>query len=215
MGYFAKALDPLITSLFHRSFYAGLEATWDLSWMGVACLKNPLDLWMYQELLHRNRPDVLVECGTHEGGSALFFAHMFDLIGHGRVISIDIRARPGKPRHPRIEYLAMSSTSLECVHALTERIQLSETVMAVLDSDHSQAHVRKELELYGAMVTKGQYLVVEDTNLNGHPVSRSFGPGPMEALLDFLKTNRQFEVDRRQERLKVTFSPGGWLKRVA
>jgi cephalosporin hydroxylase len=215
MGYLLNAFDSLISSLFHVRFYAGLERTWDLSWMGVTCLKNPLDMWMYQELLHRNRPDVLVECGTNKGGSALFFAHMFDLIGRGRVISIDVRENPDKPRHPRIEYLVMSSTSLDCVRALTRRIQFSETVMAVLDSDHSAEHVRKELELYAPMVTKGQYLVVEDTNINGHPVKKSFGPGPMEALMDFLKTNRDFEIDRRQERLKITFSPSGWLKRVA
>ena len=120
-GYLLRALDSLISSLFHVRFYAGLERTWDLSWMGVTCLKNPLDMWMYQELLHCNRPDVLVECGTNKGGSALFFAHMFDLIGRGRVISIDVRENPEKPRHPRIEYLVMSSThSTVCGHSLNE-----------------------------------------------------------------------------------------------
>ena len=64
------------------------------------------------------------------------------------------------------------------------------------------------------MVTKGCYLVVEDTNINGHPVLASYGPGPMEAVKKFLATNRDFEVDRSREKFKLTVSPEGYLRRV-
>jgi len=210
-----RLLEPLIVRCFHMLFYMDAEETWSTTtWMGVPCLKNPLDAWIYQEILYRHRPDVLIECGTNRGGSALFFAQLCELIGNGHVLSIDINGNPGKPGHARLEYLVMSSTSPECIAAVRARLKPGDRVMAVLDSDHSKAHVQRELELYAPLVTPGQYLVVEDTNLNGHPVTRSFGPGPMEAVQEFLATTDEFIVDREfAERMKVTFSPGGWLRK--
>lgn len=210
-----NGLDPLITRLFHINYYAGGDATWgNTTWMGARILKNPMDLWTYQEILSENRPDLIIECGTNKGGSAYYFAHLFDLLDNGRVITIDIAEYPAKPLHPRIEYVLKSSTSPECMELVRSRIKPGEKVMVILDSDHSQAHVAKELSLYAPIVTRGQYMVVEDTNVNGHPVSRGHGAGPMEALLDFMKTNHDFEIDRHRERFKLTFQPSGWLKRV-
>jgi cephalosporin hydroxylase len=205
----------LIANLFHIIFYASSERTWaNTKWMGTTILKNPFDMWVYQELLFENRPDLLIECGTNKGGSSLYFANMFDLLGNGRIVSIDINNNPGKPVHPRIEYLVMSSTSDECMRELQKRIKPGEKIMAVLDSDHSMKHVKRELELYAPLVTKGQYMVVEDSNVNGHPVTRSFGPGPMEAIHDFLGQSKDFEIDARREKFMVTFFPDGWLRKV-
>jgi cephalosporin hydroxylase len=211
------ALDGVITNLFHIRFYQDSLTTWaNTRWLGTTILKNPCDMWVYQEILHENKPDLLIECGTNQGGSALFFAHMFDLIGHGRIVTIDINANPGKPVHPRIEYLVMSSTSDQCMAELRQRIKPGEKVMVVLDSDHSEAHVRKELELYSKIVSVGQYIVVEDSNVCGHPVSRSHGPGPHEALTDFMRTNNKaFQIDYARQKFKVTFNPDGWIKRLA
>jgi len=85
--------------------------------------------------------------------------------------------------------------------------------MAILDSDHARDHVLRELELYGPLVTPGCYVIVEDTNVNGHPVSPEFGPGPREAVDEFLRRNDDFEVDRERERLLMTFNPSGYLRR--
>lgn len=209
------AFRSLIARLFHIIFYASSERTWaNTKWMGATILKNPFDMWVYQELLFEKKPDLLIECGTNKGGSALYFANMFDLIGNGRIVSVDINNNPGKPIHPRIEYLVMSSTSDECMQELQKRIRPGEKVMAVLDSDHSMKHVRRELELYGPIVSTGQYMVVEDSNVNGHPVTRSYGPGPMEAIHDFLKVNRDFQIDEGREKFMVTFFPDGWLRKV-
>ena len=71
-----------------------------------------------------------------------------------------------------------------------------------------------ELRAYAPMVTPGSYLVVEDTNINGHPVYEAFGPGPMEAVQDFLKERDDFEVDHSREKFLFTFNPGGWLRKV-
>jgi cephalosporin hydroxylase len=87
--------------------------------------------------------------------------------------------------------------------------------MAVLDSNHHKEHVLSELRAYSRIVTVGQYLIVEDTNLNGRPVLPEYGPGPHEAVQEFLAEDRRFEVDRSREKFMMTFNPGGFLKRVA
>ena len=85
--------------------------------------------------------------------------------------------------------------------------------MVVLDSNHSRDHVLRELEVYGPLVTPGCYLVVEDTNVNGHPVLPDHGPGPMEAVEEFLATTDDFEVDRGRENRLLSFNPSGYLRR--
>ena len=85
--------------------------------------------------------------------------------------------------------------------------------MVTLDSDHRAHHVLEELDAYSPLVTKGCYLVVEDTNINGHPVEPNFGAGPSEALRDFLIGNHDFNQDRTREKFGITFNPGGWLRR--
>jgi cephalosporin hydroxylase len=89
-----------------------------------------------------------------------------------------------------------------------------ETVMVVLDSDHHAEHVLNELRIYGPMVTVGNYLIAEDTNVNGHPVRPDFGPGPWEAVQTFLEENNSFAVDTKREKLLLTFNPGGYLIRT-
>jgi cephalosporin hydroxylase len=85
--------------------------------------------------------------------------------------------------------------------------------MVILDSDHSRDHVLGELRIYGKMVTRGQYLIVEDTNINGHPALPEFGPGPMEALDLYLKEDDAFEIDPSREKFYMTFNPRGYLRR--
>ena len=205
--------DPV--DAFHRRYYERFRETWmNTHWLGVQTLQMPLDMWIFQEIIHEVRPDVLIEAGTFDGGSALYFASMFDLIGRGRVITVDIKRRPKLPDHPRITYLTGSSVSDEILAQIRGMIQPGERVMVTLDSDHRKEHVLQELRRYGPLVTQGSYLVVADTNVNGHPVDPDFGPGPMEAVEEFLAENSGFEADPSREKFEFTFNPGGYLKRV-
>ncbi len=86
--------------------------------------------------------------------------------------------------------------------------------MVILDSDHRCSHLLDELRMYSTIIPVGGYLVVEDTNLNGHPVAPDFGPGPMEAVTAFLAERDAFVVDEEREKFYLTFNPGGFLKRV-
>jgi cephalosporin hydroxylase len=125
----------------------------------------------------------------------------------------DHRLRRGGQHRHRLTYVVASSTDPQVVAQVAERARTAGTVLVVLDSDHSRDHVLAELRAYAPLVTPGSYLVVEDTNVNGHPVYEAFGPGPMEAVLDFLKERDDFEVDRSREKFLLTFNPGGWLRK--
>ena len=206
-----------ITDQFHRLYYDSgfFGNTWrNTFWLGVPTAKCPLDLWVYQDIIHELKPDIIIECGTFAGGSAFFLASICSLINQGRIITIDVEASPHRPRHMRIDYLTGSSTSKEIVDKVKAEIRDTDTVMVVLDSDHHKDHVLNELKIYSELVTKGNYLIVEDTNINGHPVEPGFGPGPMEAVEDFLKENRNFQIDRSKEKFFLTQSPKGYLKKT-
>ena|SRR5689334_4975503 len=210
--------ENTIIDEFHNLYYNGREGGGYIFartyWMNVLCCKCPLDLWIYQEIIAELRPDLIIETGTLMGGSALYMAHLLDITGKGEIITIDIQARTPRPDHPRIKYVTGSSTDAGLIQSLLAD-RPDETRLVILDSDHSKAHVLNELHLLSPYVSLGSYLIVEDTNLNGHPAFPSFGEGPYEAVEEFLSTRTDFAVDRSREKFLLTFNPKGYLKRIA
>jgi len=198
--------------LYYRRWLAGAD-TLNLSWFGYHVVKCPLDLWIYQELLVRTKPDLIVETGTFRGGSALYLASVLDQIGKGAIASIGIEQKADRPSHPRVTYLTGSSTD-PAVVAEVKRRTGSGGVMIVVDSDHHVEHVCEELLAYCPLVKPGDYLIVEDTNVNGHPTFATFGPGPMEAVERFLAQDNAFEIDVRCARFLMTLNPKGYLRRL-
>lgn len=167
-----------------------------------------MDLWVYQEIIADTRPDLLVECGTGGGGSALFFANVMDLIGHGMVVTVDVQRYDHlRVNHPRIAWLHGSSTDpkiVERIHRMTKG-----RVMLVLDSDHRYEHVKAELEAYADMVAPGCYLVVEDTGMgDGKDLWADL------AVSEFLLVRNDFSPDIECERHLLTFNHLGWLRRA-
>jgi cephalosporin hydroxylase len=193
--------------LFYRS--GGWSETY---WLGTQTLKNPLDLWVYQEIITETRPDVIIETGTYRGGSAYHLASICELLGHGRVVSIDRRPVSGEyPQHSRITYLGGKSSTHPGVVEAVRQLVGGGRAMVILDSDHSQAYVEAELAAYANFVAPGCYLVVEDSNIG--EVSRDLMPGPMQAIESFLAKRNDFGVDTSRERFMITFNPRGYLKR--
>jgi cephalosporin hydroxylase len=190
--------------------------TWRTTfWLGVQTAKCPLDLWIFQEIVTETRPDLIIETGTHLGGSALFLASICDILSNGEIVTIDIDSMPGRPEHPRIAYIHGSSTDPEVVAEVGHRASEAQRVMVILDSDHSEGHVFDELTQLGPLVTPGCYLIVEDTIVNGNPVLPDFGPGPAEAVDRYLFSQPSiFVVDRDREKFHLTFNPGGYLRRT-
>jgi cephalosporin hydroxylase len=210
-----RAAVPLATKAFHYLYYRWPLETWrNTYFMGHKIQKNPMDLWIYQEILYEVQPDLIIETGTMWGGSALFLATFCDTLGTGRVVTVDIKARAPRPVHDRITYVTGSSTDPGIVADLTAQAAAAERVLVILDSDHSAAHVAEELRCLSPLVTMDSYLIVEDTHVNGRPVLRDHGPGPFEAVHPFLAKTDQFEIDKSREKLRFTWNYDGYLRRV-
>ncbi|KEK22539.1 cephalosporin hydroxylase family protein [Bacillus gaemokensis] len=202
------------TSEFLKQYYDSHVWGLNTTWLGVPLCKLPSDLFLYQEMIYEIKPDLIIECGTFKGGSALFLASMLDLIGKGHVLSIDIGPQPNLPTHPRIQYLTASSISAEVQQIVLTLQPAFNVIMVILDSDHSKEHVLRELQLYSSLVSIGSYIVVEDTCINGNPILPDWGPGPMEAVEEFLQTNNNFIIDESKHKFFMTFHPKGFLKRI-
>jgi cephalosporin hydroxylase len=208
-------LKQAAIDLFENICYDSPKSTWDsTSWLGVPCKKYPTDLWIYQEIIFENKPDLIIETGTLCGGSAFYLGCLLDLVGHGHVISIDLEFREGRPLHNRVIYITGSSTEASTIEQLEPLLRNSASRMVILDSDHRKAHVEEELRIYSRYVTRGQYLIVEDSSINGHPVYGKFGPGPFEAIATFLKRTDDFVVDKTRERFFLSTNHNGNLRRV-
>lgn len=211
MGFVQDIIDN-----FHKLYYysSAYGLGWKNNfWMGVSIQKNPMDIMVYQELLFREKFDIIIETGTKVGGSALFFANMCDIIDNGEIITIDINGKGKLPEHKRITYLWGSSVDEAVIKFIESRIE-NKKVFVILDSDHSKEHVLKELEIYSQFISIDNYLIVEDTNCSGYPVIGIEGEGPLEALQEFLKINKDFIPDRSLEKNFFTFNPMGFLKRI-
>jgi cephalosporin hydroxylase len=205
---------------FNKLYYES-GAAGNLNWRGAPMIKNPCDLWMQVELLQSVRPSVIIETGTHYGASALFFAEMGRLLGIATtVITVDINPKwtvdPGAFQiHSVIGYSVDPSIVSKVADIV--KAELSKRpgpVLVTLDSDHSQDNVGREMEAYWRFVTLNSYLIVEDTNVNGHPAAADHGPGPWEAVHEFLAINKAFVIDKQCERFLLTFFPDGWLRRI-
>lgn len=204
--------EPGVTNAFHRLYYD--TAVWkDTYWLGVHAQKCPLDLWIYQEILYEQRPDLIIETGTAHGGSALFLASVCELLGRGEIVTVDIRPIEDRPVHDRITYLTGSSTAPEIVSEVEQLAEGRAGILVILDSDHARDHVLDELRIYSRFVPPGGYLIVEDTNVNGHPVFPEHGPGPKEAIDAFLAEADEFEIDTAREKFFLTFNPRGFLRK--
>lgn len=196
-------MDPEALKLYERWGEVLFKATW----LGTTAAKNPGDAWIYQELIYKHRPDLIIETGSFKGGGALYLASLLDLCGiDGKVISIDI-TNYDKPRHPRIEWLTGSSVDKNILDKVFEYAR-GKHVMVVLDSDHDYLHVKQELAVYSTLVSFGQYLIVEDTWWKAES-----GGGPMQAVDEFLLRHPEFDIDPDCERYIITNNPGGFLKR--
>lgn len=213
-----RRIRQAIIDTFHRLWYD--SAAWkQTTFLGYPIQQLPQDLQVYQELVYKERPSFILQTGVAHGGSILYFAHLLDMIGAPRdsvVIGIDrdLRAEARTLAHPRIRLVEGDSTASETLDRVRPLLP-APTGLVSLDSDHSCEHVLRELQIYHPFTGPGQHLVVEDTNINGHPVFRQHGPGPLEAVEKFLRSHPDFvRDDSLWQRHLFSFHQYGWLVRA-
>jgi cephalosporin hydroxylase len=218
---------------------AWLRAGWDakhvysFTWMGRPIIQLPEDMVRLQELIYSEKPDVIVETGIAHGGSLIFYASLFEAMGHGRIVGIDIEIRPhnreaieAHPMMKRISMIEGSSTAPEVVEQVRAQIGAGDKVMVVLDSNHTHDHVLNELRAYAPLVGIGGYLVATDgimQDVVGAPRSADdWGRNnPQEAARTFAREDERFVIEEPQWPFnegvvtqRVTYWPSCYLRRV-
>ncbi len=202
------------------------------SWLGRPIIQIPEDLIRVQEVIYQVKPDVIVETGIAHGGSLVFYASLCKAMDKGRVIGVDIEIRPHNRRaieaHELFSLITLiegSSIAPETVTQVKAQIRAEESVLIILDSNHTKQHVQQELEAYHALVTTGSYLVATDGSMRelydvprGKPEWRR--DNPAAAAREFAQQHPEFVLEQptwpfNESELSenITHWPDAWLRR--
>jgi cephalosporin hydroxylase len=203
------------------------------TWMGRPVIQLPEDVMRVQEVIYRVKPDVLIETGVAHGGSLILYASLFAAMGKGRVVGVDIEIRPQNraaiEAHPlarSISLIVGSSTDDAIVDQVREHVRPGETVMVILDSNHTRAHVAEELEKYAPLVTPGSYIVATDGIMEDlwdvpHGTEGWKTDNPSEAARQFAAAHPEFVLEQpawdfNESKLEhnITHWPDAWLRRL-
>lgn len=198
---------------------------YEVNWLGIPIIQNPYDMIVMQELIYELRPDLIIETGVAHGGSLIYYASILELLGHGKVIGIDVDIREHNrillDKHPmikRVEMIEGSSIDQAIIKSVESQINPGDIVLVILDSDHTKPHVYAELNAYKDLVSKGSYMVVFDTfmpylvGLKGE-TPHFKNDSAMDAVRAFLSKNQEFKVDQLRNKFFVTSCPDGFLRK--
>ncbi len=207
--------------------------SYTFTWMGRPIIQLPEDMVRMQEVIYQVKPDVIVETGIAHGGSLVFYASLCKAMDKGRVVGVDIEIRPNNRKaieaHELSHLITLiegSSTAPEIVDQVRSLIAPSETVLVILDSNHTRAHVLAELESYAGLVTKNSYLVATDGGMkdwyslpHGKPEWRE--DNPVTAVHEFVAAQSNFEIEEprwlfTESNLneRITYWPSAFIKRL-
>ena len=219
--------------------------SYNFSWLGRPIIQYPQDMVGMQELIWTVRPDLIIEMGIAHGGSLILNASMLALLEYAEAVESGNTLDPSQPRrrvlgvdidirehnraaieaHPMsgsIDMIEGSSIEADTIARVREHAAGFDTILLVLDSNHTHAHVLAELEAYADLTSVGSYCVVFDTLVEDTPdeyfADRPWGKGdnPKTAVWEFLKTHPEFEIDKEIEaKLLITVAPDGFLRRRA
>jgi cephalosporin hydroxylase len=198
------------------------------NWFGEPCLQLTQDLFAFQEIIYKTRPDIILEIGVAWGGSTLFYLNLCKTLGLKGVVGVDIfipkdlrqRLIKKKPKNTFLKLIQGSSIDQKTMNQV-KKIVKGKKVFIILDSNHTHDHVLSELNFYSKLMKKGQYLICGDTIIANQPQSKkrprewNKKNNPMTALKLFLKDNKQFVIDKKIERkMLITNMPDGYLKKI-
>ena len=206
-----------------KSLAQEVHKEYETTWLGVEMLQYPGDLLDYATIVHRIKPDVIVEAGTYAGGLTTYLAMVLEQANpKGVVVTIDLYSNGwdalvrsqtfSTSLLQRIVFLQGDSGSRE-IYEKVAKYARGKVVMVILDSLHTSSHVYKELNLYSEFVSSGSYLIVNDTREEAMSLFPG-NEGPLAAVRQFLRENQNFSSDPSFPRNYISCAPMGFLKRL-
>jgi cephalosporin hydroxylase len=208
---------------------------YSFAWMGRPVIQLPEDMIRIQEVIFNIKPDVIIETGIAHGGSLIFYASLCKAMEKGRIIGIDIEIRAHNRKaieehflyNGFIEMVEGSSTAKNIVEDVKAKIKKDETVLVILDSNHSKQHVLDELNAYAPMVSIGSYIVATDgimelvQGLDRTEADWDWN-NPKAAALEFVEKNKNFIIEEPafpfNESIineRITYWPSCYIKKIS
>ena len=198
------------------------------NFLGQPSLNLSQDLMLFQEIIWKSKPDVVLEIGMAWGGTSLYLANILQLVTNGTVVCVDkfvpehVKKKIIKQKKlsKNIKILKGFSTDKMIIEKI-KKITNKKKVMVILDSDHTEENVLKELNIYSKFLKKNDYLVVCDTFLNflnqienKRPREWNIKKNPYTALKKFLKINKNFKIDETiNNKLLLSCNYNGYIKK--
>lgn len=230
---YGKEAFEILSSLWLKTSW-NQKYSYTFTWMGRPIIQHPEDLVRFQEIMYTLKPDVVIETGVAHGGSLILYASLMKAMGKGRrVVGVDIEIRPHNRQAIEAHELAGmirlvegNSAAGDTVAKAAAEIRTGDTVLIVLDSNHTREHVAAELEAYHHLVTPGSYIVATDGIMRDvHDVPRGTPSwktdNPAQAAEDFAARHPEFVIEAPKWRFNeselgrnITAWPSAWLKRI-
>lgn len=204
------------TAIEKATFLAIQRGTLNYDYKHVRCCKNPFDLALYQMLIWRERPRTILELGTLNGGSALWFAdilRMFEIEGH--VHSLDI-ADPPNLVDPMITFYRGDIHDLSATWPENWVSTLPRPILLIDDAGHQYSMSKAAIAYAAEVLRRGEYLVVEDGIITPMGEEGRYDGGPLRAIEEHLHLHRTFSVDRSYCDFfgnNMTWNVDGFLRR--
>ena len=164
---------------------------------GLQMIKTPFDIALYLRLISEVRPGTVIEIGSKEGGSALFFGDLLELNGgDGSIVSFDVFPVEDV-RHPRVSFRFGDGQRLGDVISSDDLARWRHPWVVIEDADHSFSTTHAVLEFFDAHLVPGDWIVIEDAVLSStFPESFEDGiSGPERALRAFFaRTSSRYRL---------------------
>jgi cephalosporin hydroxylase len=211
-----------------------------MSWLGVFIQQDPIDAFAIQDMLWRVKPDLVIEIGTNTGGGAIFYSTIMRAYNpNAKIITLDVVPKPRNwnarnsancvgciigPEHPywndgMITYIQGRVTEQATRDKVQPFVDAAKTVLVIEDASHRYPDTLDNIEATYHWVTKGSYLLVQDTKMDRFVagLGKKYGRykfGPMRSVDEFVaKHADKFVIDRRFEYLLYSQHHRGWLLR--
>lgn len=222
--------DPLVKN-YAKKLYVSADKhnfCYLYNWLGEPMLQTPDDIMTIQELMYKTKPDVILEIGVAWAGTLLLYDTLAKFTNTKKIIGVDIfipkdlkKRIFSKSKSKKIQLIKADSTSKLTFNKIKKICGNYKNILIHLDSDHTKETVFKEINLYSKLMKKNNYLIVGDTIIEHIPEQkhrkRSWGKGnnPHNALIEFLKNNKNFKIDKSINfKQLLSNNPGGYLKKI-
>lgn len=185
-----------------------------VTYRGVKAIRCPFDYLLYQMIITKVKPDLIIEIGTNTGGGALYLSDLQQLNGGGIVHTIDIQ-------NIVTNELVINNNNIKRFLGGYESYDLKNTdgfnnILIIDDGSHTYDDVKNSLSKFNKLISKDSYFIVEDGVLTelGY---KNYNGGPLKAIEEFLGENSSFVIDREICDFfgkNATFNVNGFLKKI-